>query len=109
MAKRKQHVFLSYCRDNAKEARTLHDALEARGLDVWWDHELIPGQDWELEIQKAMSTSSAVIVCFSKEAAKRERSGMYPELREAIASFRKIALGNVFLVPVRFSKRLSEK
>lgn len=104
MAKQKKHIFLSYCHDNASEAQHLHDDLVARGFDVWWDRDLVPGQDWRLEIRRAIESSFAVVVCFSKEAAARERSGMYPEFRDAIESYRQAAQGTIFLIPIRFSE-----
>jgi hypothetical protein len=37
-------------------------------VDVWLDKEkLIPGQDWELEIRKAVRESDVVVVFLSKQ------------------------------------------
>lgn len=41
----KKHIFLSYCRDNQIEAKRLRDDLIAAGEYVWWDQDLLPGQN----------------------------------------------------------------
>ena len=64
-----KHVFLSYCRDNKDQVSPLRDALVAAGEPVWWDQEILPGQDWKMEIRKAMRNSYAVILCLSEETA----------------------------------------
>lgn len=81
----------------------LRDELLAQGLRVWWDRDLLPGQDWKLEIQRALERSTAVVACFSRETEARGRSGIYPELRDAIAIFREMSPGSVFIIPVRLS------
>lgn len=100
---RKKHVFLSYCHDNQAEVAKLHDDLIAAGEAVWWDQDLLPGQDWKLEIRKAMRNAYAVVLCLSEETAHRITSGIYPEVLDAIAAYREYAPGSVFLIPVRLS------
>lgn len=97
------HVFLSYCRDNLETVRELHAELRGRGLKVWWDQEILPGQDWKMTIRQAMRKAYAVVLCFSKEVQDRTHSGVYPEVLDAIAVYRQIAPGRIFLVPVKLS------
>ncbi|MDJ0707048.1 MAG: TIR domain-containing protein [Leptolyngbyaceae cyanobacterium MO_188.B28] len=99
----KQHVFLSYCRDNAEEVRRLHDDLISAGEQVWWDKDILAGQDWQMEIRKAMRDAYAVVLCLSEETGKRTMSGIYPEALDAIAAYRKYAAGNIYLIPVKLS------
>jgi hypothetical protein len=103
LAGMKKHVFLSYCRDNTKQAAQLRRDLCSAGHQVWWDQEILGGQDWELEIRRAMSDSYAVVLCLSEELEKRIQSGVYPEIKMAIGTYVSLAPGTVFLVPVRFS------
>ncbi len=100
----KQHIFLSYCRDNATEVKRLHGELLAAGENVWWDRDILPGQKWKLAIRQAMQDSYAVIFCFSSETEARLRSGMYPELRDAVDIYREYPPGSLFLIPVRLSE-----
>src|ERR1700694_2524391 len=78
-------------------------ALVAAGEKVWWDDDIHPGQQWKLEIQKAMRDSYAVVLCLSKELSARVSSGVYPEVKDAIAAYRRYAPGSIFLIPVRLS------
>ena len=99
----KQKVFLSYCHDNQAEAAKLRDDLLEAGYNVWWDKDILVGGDWKYEIRKAMKQSCAVVICLSTELQVRYKSGVYPELLDAIKVYRQQAPGNVFLIPVRFS------
>lgn len=50
-------VFISYAREDRARAKRLAGALEARGLSVWWDREILAGQAFdeviEAELRKA--------------------------------------------------------
>jgi hypothetical protein len=99
----KRHVFLSYCHDNMEEAAKLREELVAAGENVWWDKEILPGQAWKPEVDRAMRASYAVVMCFSKETQTRSQNGIYPEAIDAIRALRQYAPGAIFLIPVRFS------
>ena len=100
---KKQHVFISYCHDNAAEVSRLRDDMLAAGEAVWWDGDIVCGGNWRLEIQKALAKCYAVVICLSKEATRRHKSGIYPEARDAIEAYREYPPGSVFLIPVRLS------
>ncbi|MGH1363893.1 MAG: COR domain-containing protein [Calditrichia bacterium] len=98
------HVFISYCHDDTKDVERLHSSLTSNGIDVWWDKEIIGGQDWKTEIRKAMKKSTTVLLCLSEKAMERQKSGIYPEAYDAIAAYRQYRPGEIFLIPVRLSK-----
>ena len=54
--------------------RELYQKLFAEGwIDPWLDEEqLLPGQDWDMEIEKAVETADAVIVCLSSNSLSKE-------------------------------------
>jgi tetratricopeptide (TPR) repeat protein len=97
----KKHVFLSYCRDDKAAVRQLRDDLVAGGETVWWDEDILPGANWRQSIRRAMKDAYAVIVCLSQAIDKRDRSGVFPELRDAIDDYRLHPPGSIFLIPVR--------
>jgi tetratricopeptide (TPR) repeat protein len=97
------HVFLSYCGDNRADVAKLRDELMVAGEPVWWDQDILPGQNWELEIDMAMRAAYAVVLCLSKESQARTATGMYPEVRNAIETYRLHSPGDIFLIPVRLS------
>jgi hypothetical protein len=100
----RHHVFLSYCRDNQADVARLRQDLTSAGESVWWDQDIIPGQDWKLEIRQAIRNAYAVVVCLSKETTERVTTGVYPEVLHAIEELQLLAPGSIFLIPVRFSK-----
>jgi len=60
-------VFLCHATGDKPAVRKLYQRLCAEGIDAWLDEEkLLPGQDWRLEIPKAVRESDAVIVCLSR-------------------------------------------
>jgi TIR domain len=98
------HVFLSYCRDNLQDVAALRDELIRAGELVWWDQDILPGQDWQFEIRQAMKAAYAFVLCLSAESQARMTSGIYPEAMDAIEAYRKYSPGTVFLIPVRLSQ-----
>ncbi len=98
------HVFLSYCRENQSEVARLRDDLLKSGESVWWDQDILPGQDWKQQIRQAMKQSYAVVICLSKELATRNQSGVYPEIYDSITAYRQQVPGSVFIIPVRLSE-----
>lgn len=54
-AKRPLKVFLCHAHSDKDAVKALYARLIRDGVDAWLDKEkLIPGQDWELEIKKAV-------------------------------------------------------
>lgn len=70
---RKLRVFLCHASQDKPVVRELYKRLEAEGwIDPWLDEEkLLPGQDWDLEIEEAVEVSDAVIVCLSKNSVTK--------------------------------------
>ena len=98
-----KHVFLSYCHENTNEVAALRQDLITAGEAIWWAPDIMPGSDWQQEIRQAMEHSYAVVLCLSIETQDRIRSGIYPEIRDAIAAYREYVPGSIFLLPVRLS------
>jgi len=61
----------------------------------------LPGQEWEVEIAKAVQTSDVVIVCLSHKAINK--SGfVQKEIRFALDKAEEKPEGTIFLIPVKF-------
>ena len=63
-------VFISYSHENKDAARILAGVIEARGYDVWWDRELIAGDDYTNVIEEVLDAAKAVIVLWSAASRK---------------------------------------
>ena len=99
---RKLRVFLCHSSNDKPAVRELYGRLKAEGwIDPWLDEEkLLPGQDWDLEIEKAVEASDAVIVFLSNNSVSKE-GYVQRELRFVlrIADFK--PEGTVFVIPMR--------
>ncbi len=100
------HAFISYVREDRKRVDRLQGILEAAGIKVWRDTaNLWPGQDWKIEIRRAITTDSlAFIACFSENSQAREKSYQNEELILAVEQMRLRAPGQAWLIPVRFAE-----
>lgn len=58
-------VFISYKREDRKDAFTIAGALTQLGLDVWFDRRLPVGETFEQEILGAAREAKAIVVCWS--------------------------------------------
>ncbi len=99
-----EHVFISYVREDAKRVDRLQRMLETDGITVWRDvSNLWPGQDWKIEIRRAIERGVAFIACFSEHTGRRDISYQNEELAVAVDLMRRRQPGQVWLLPVRFA------
>lgn len=59
-------VFLSYARQDRERIAPLVRALEASGLDVWWDSRIRGGAEYTREIEAQLAAAGAVLVAWSR-------------------------------------------
>jgi len=70
-------------------------------MDVWLDEEkLYPGQDWNLEIEKAVEAADAILVCLSNNSITKE-GYVQRELRIVLDYADYKPEGTLYLIPVR--------
>lgn len=94
-------VFLSYASEDKNKVQRLCKRLKKAGFDPWLDKErLLPGQDWNLEIEKAQRSSDAILLCFSKRSVKKE-GYVHREYKRAIKFQEEKPEGTIFIIPVR--------
>lgn len=65
-------VFLSYCRKDARRARTVSDALAAEGIRAWWDPQIPTGSTWRIEVEHRLKTARAVVVLWTRASVASE-------------------------------------
>lgn len=61
-------VFISYSNRDRERVAEMVSALKGEGYQVWWDADLTPGGDWDLEIQQALEQCRTVLVVWSENA-----------------------------------------
>jgi hypothetical protein len=73
-------------------------------LAPWLDEEnLLPGQDWDLEITKAVRASDAVIVCLSRSSVSKA-GYIQKEIKYALDVANEQPEGAIFLIPLRLEE-----
>jgi peptidoglycan hydrolase-like protein with peptidoglycan-binding domain len=65
-------VFISYAREDRGTATRLADALAARGLQVWWDRNLVLGRDYDRDIERELTQARAVLVVWSPDSVESD-------------------------------------
>lgn len=65
-------IFVSYKREDRAAAERLAQSLEQLGFDVWWDFELISGDQYRNVIRAVIDQCSAAIVLWSKRAIESD-------------------------------------
>jgi SOS-response transcriptional repressor LexA len=94
-------VFLCHSKDDKAKVKKLYRRLVADNFDAWLDEaKLMAGQDWDLEIQKAVRISDAVVVCLSNSSITKE-GYIQKEIRVALDVADEKPEGTIFLIPAR--------
>lgn len=66
-------VFLCHGSEDKETVRQLYLDLREDDADPWLDEKnIIGGQDWDTEIQKAVKSSDAILVCLSSRSVRKE-------------------------------------
>ena len=81
---RSLRIFLCHSSADKPAVRELYQRLRADGFEPWLDEEdLLPGQDWQREIPKAVRNSDVVIVCLSRDSITK-RGYVNKEIKVAL-------------------------
>ncbi|MCE7859117.1 MAG: hypothetical protein DPW18_16765 [Chloroflexi bacterium] len=102
--KRPLKVFLCHASTDKPKVRELYRYLKRRGINPWFDEEhLVGGQDWQVEIPKALATSDAIIICLTKNSVDKE-GYIQKEIKFALDKALEMPEGRIFLIPVKFEE-----
>jgi TolB-like protein/tetratricopeptide (TPR) repeat protein len=63
-------VFVSYSRRDKARVVPLVAAIEARGWSVWWDPEIVPGQEFDRLIDAELEVAAAVLVVWTPSSVE---------------------------------------
>ena len=65
-------IFVSYASADRERVERLVHALEADGLEVWWDRDIASGQSFHKVIEQALTAASCVIVAWTRQSIASE-------------------------------------
>ena len=100
--KRLLRVFLCHASQDKPIVHKLYQRLKAeRWIEPWIDEqELLPGQDRDLEIEKAVESADVVIVCLSNLSINKD-GYVQEEIRKVLDASDHKPEGTIFLIPLR--------
>lgn len=94
-------VFLCHSSRDKGFVRDLYRRLTDDGVAAWLDEvNLLPGEDWDLEIKKAVRRVHAVIFCLSVSSVTRA-GYVQKELRLSLDVADEQPEGTIFIIPIR--------
>lgn len=98
---RRLQAFLCHSSGDKPIVRELYKQLMSDGFQPWLDEEdILPGQDWELEIAKAVRTSDVFIVCLSQKSFNRA-GYINKEIKYALDVASIQPEGIIFIIPLK--------
>lgn len=104
MGEQKLRVFLSHASADKTSVRELYKQLTDEGFDVWLDTEnILPGQSWEFEIEKALESADVVIICLSKHSVNKD-GYVQKEIHLALDVSMRLPEGDIFVIPARLEE-----
>jgi hypothetical protein len=100
MTGRKLKVFISYASEDEKQARDIYRTLE-KCVEPWLDKEkILPGENWEMAISKAIDESDLMLILISKHVLYKE-GFLQKEIRLAHERMMRKPEGDIFIIPLR--------
>lgn len=93
-------VFVSYAKEDLHLALQYYDRLLEEGASPWMDvKRLLPGQNWEVEIDRALSDANVVVLLLSKRSVNK-RGFVQREANDAIERLRYKQPTDIYVIPL---------
>jgi hypothetical protein len=94
-------AFLCHSSGDKEPVRVLYKRLLGDAYAPWLDEvDLLPGQDWDAEIRRAVRDSHVVIVCLSN-ASTTKTGYVQKEIKVALDVADEQPEGTIFIIPLR--------
>jgi formylglycine-generating enzyme required for sulfatase activity len=94
-------IFLCHATEDKAQVRAVYQQLKALGFAPWLDEvDILPGQDWDYEIEQALETADFVLVFLSTRSV--EKVGyVQREFRRALYHAEEMPEGFIHTIPVK--------
>jgi hypothetical protein len=95
-------IFLCHASEDKAQVREVYHRLRViDGFEPWLDEEnLLPGQDWDYEIKKALKASDFILIFLSRSSVAK-RGYVQREMKMALDAWQELPEGTIHTVPVR--------
>ncbi len=101
-SKSRLRAFLCHSSGDKTLVRELYARLQSAGIEPWLDDvNLLPGQDWRLEIRRAIHSSDVVIICLSRSAVGKT-GFVQKEIKQALDAADEHPEGAIYIIPAKF-------
>lgn len=97
-------IFLCHASEDKQQALSIYERLQTAGFNPWLDKkDLLPGQEWQREISRAIKNSRIVIIFFSRHSVYK-RGYVQREMKLALDTLDEIPKNQIFVIPVRLDE-----
>ncbi|HPP61894.1 MAG TPA: toll/interleukin-1 receptor domain-containing protein [Anaerolineales bacterium] len=97
-------VFLCHAEEDKPKVRRLYRFLVSNGFDAWLDEQnLLPGQEWRVEIPKVVHEADVVVVCISSVSARKE-GFVQAEINFALDKAKEKPEGKIYIIPAKLEE-----
>src|SRR5262245_1001007 len=95
-------IFLCHASEDKAQVREVYHRLRAiDGFEPWLDEEdLLPGQEWALEIPRALQASDFILIFLSRNSVAK-RGYVHREMKLALDAWQELPEGTIHTIPVR--------
>jgi hypothetical protein len=103
MTDQKPKIFLSYAHEDIGMAKRIYQDLKRYGLDIWFDNEsLLPGQDWNFEIEQAIEQSKYFLALLSNKSIDKV-GYIQKEVKTALEKLKYYPKNKSYILPIRLN------
>lgn len=103
-ASRLLRVFLCHSSDDKPAVLELYSRLRRDGFFPWLDEEdILAGQEWDLEIRKALKVADVVLACLSRESVSKT-GYVQREISLALDMAEEQPEGAIYIIPVKLEE-----
>jgi len=94
-------AFLCHSSEDKPVVRELYSRLRQDGVNPWMDEtDILPGQDWDMEIRQAVRNSDAILVCLSSTSVGKE-GYVQKEIKFALSISDEKPEKTIFIIPIK--------
>lgn len=104
ISKNNPKIFLSYAHEDINMAKRIYNDLKRYGLKIWFDQiSILPGQNWEFEIEDAIENSDYFLALLSKNSLTK-KGYVQKESKKALDILDLYPDSDIFIIPIRLEE-----
>ena len=98
------YIFLCHASEDKDSVSDINRQLSDQGYATWLDEQnLLPGQNWDMEIKKAIKKADVVLILLST-SSKGKRGYFQKEIKLALDVLQEVPDDEIFLIPAMLEK-----